>query len=253
MELIYKEIIEIFKSPFSQTFISSFVSACAGAYAGARFAIKFQSKKELKEQIKIEKGLVNYCLVSLACNLENLINFKKQTLLPLLVEVEKIKSDPKIKKVIELGMQPVEEVMQSPVKIKELAKLQTSLRFLSLPDMERLSTISEKRPNLIRLSYKVNETLIDINWIIDQLNNNFSKLTEHHPLINIQYLILRISLAENIVQETDDALFFINKATNLFYEVCDEKFKEKRKGIYEIKLLEEYQDLLPPDDRVKGF
>lgn len=228
-------------SPFIQTFL--------GAVSGAGAAFAFQNRKEKRKEIEQNKALVNFSLMSLSCNLENLICFKEQILLPLVNETTQVKSLPGISKFLETG---VPEGRIDLGRLSFLISLNEKPGFLPFPDLEKLINLSQKHPNILRLCQRVNEHLNQIQETIEIQNKNIQKFVDSKPP-DIQILSLLISLSEKLETVTNNALFFIMKSRSLIYKICDETFPEKRKGISEFKISEKHKHILPPDDLIKGY
>ncbi len=239
----------VFQEFFGSRFIQTLIAAFVGAWAAFRFQRYNEAKKILERKIQ----LINFSMISLASNLETLINFKKQIALPLEKAASSIGAIPEIKKFIETG-EPLDPNTIINLDMIGLAKMNPEPIFLILPDLEKLAGIAGKHPDLIRFGYGVNNHVHQFSETNKKYNEIVKIFSKNFPQAKLQDISLILSLTETLVLDNDDALFFIKKMESVFNKICDETLpKNKRKVIYKMNVQDSKKVFLPPDDHLKGF
>jgi hypothetical protein len=232
------------ESVFFQTFF--------GAAAGAWAAFAFQGQREKRQNIELKISLINFSMVSLLANTETLIGYKKSIVLPMLECVDEINRNEEFRKFLDTGALP-DARRVGVLNLNALVNFHGDPTFLDLPNLEKLSVMAGKYPNLIRLGYKVNKSIHNFQVNTAAYNETTKKISDEPSGANPQYISFLVSLAGNISKDIDEALFFIGRMEKVFNQICDETLPRKRKGITKYKIDEKFKDLLPSDDLVSGF
>lgn len=216
----------------SNSFWDQMVVSGLGAFAGALFAFAFgiwqQNKQGQNEEkakaldIKLDRmNAINYAMIALCSNLETLLAFKKQMVLPYISDVNAVETARQI------NMATAVATMSTCQHLHQFMQEQT---FFSLNITDDLKFLATDRPVLLGLLHKV-RTLAAINPTIQETNLHLKDFKNKerpdgfwHEIEIRTALQMHKAYAEALITVADNALGFIRITENHLRKYCKDTY-----------------------------
>ncbi|MBZ9694533.1 hypothetical protein [Mesorhizobium sp. CO1-1-9] len=213
-----------------------------------RIEVNHDLRKEKQKEKGKKVATIKHIMLSCASNVETLINYKRQIVLPLIGEIEIIK--------------PLVIGGDFPAAAKSLEKMLSmfhavpTVSRVALPSQDDFLLIADDIPMIIAYYSRFQEAMENVNAMATERN----KYIEQFSAKNVEgmneralsyYLMMLISTGENLKTLVDDALFFGVLLSDQIANYSENKFKDVKTIKFTID--NQHAVHLPPKDYVKGF
>lgn len=223
--------------------LTSAIGSGFGAWFGAR-AILSREKRTVVQDIETTANITIAYLITL---LGKLMNFKKDRAFPAQSEAETLGNV--------IANMTRGESDKNSVSIK--LELWPELPFdFKLPN-DKIFTYAGREPDVIQLLKMLDHNLCELSFLIRQRNAlivQMNAVQATKGTLPMDGLQLYLTYSESIARNTDENLFFIDKAIGkVRVAVCKLLPKSRWRNIADVGLRPETGPLMPPADYIKGW